>query len=280
MGPDFGDLFSGLIVEHAVTRSVRDSAALLDATAGPQNGDPYWAPPKERPFLQEVGANPGKLRIAFTTSSPDGNPLHPDCKKVVEQTAWLCAELGHEVTEANLPGNDEMLVKMFLTLWSAGCAATIDGVAFATGQRPQAEYFEPLTWALYQQGRSHTAAEYVLALQWLQAASRKIAQLFEVFDVLLTPTTSEPPVQLGWFDNPLTAFERASAFVPFTPLCNMTGQPAMSVPLFQNEAGLPIGSHFIGRFGDEATLFRLAAQLEEAAPWAGRQPLVQDKPHL
>jgi amidase len=149
------------------------------------------------------------------------------------------------------------------------------------GRAPSAENFEPLTWALYSMGSSRTASEYLLAVQTLQLISRGVGGFFESYDVWLTPTLGEPPVALGSFDatpeNPLQGMMRATAFVPFTPLCNITGQPAMSVPLFWNDEGIPVGTHFVARFGDEATLFRLAAQLESARPWADRRPPVVNR---
>lgn len=278
MGPDFGDMFSGLVAEHALTRSVRDSAALLDATSGPDAGDPYCAPQPARPFLQEVGADPGKLKIALTTRSLTGSAIHADCVKAATDTAALAAELGHEITEAAPSIDAEMLVKCFMALWSAGCTWTIDGLAQVMGRAPEADQFEPSTWALYEMGRNQKASDYLLALQWLQKASRDVARFMLDYDVWLTPTLGEPPVPLGSFDStpehPFAGLARATAFVPFTPICNATGQPAMSVPLHWNDEGLPVGSHFIGRFGDEATLFRLAAQLEQARPWAARRPVV------
>lgn len=278
MGPDFGDIFTGLVADHAVTRSVRDSAALLDATSGPDVGDPYWAPPPLRPFLQEVGADPGKLRIAFTTTAATGVKVHGDCVSAVREAAALCASLGHEVVEASPAVNRELVTRSFMVLWSSGCAWTIDGIGLATGRTLTREQFEPLTWGLYEMGRQQTASAYLLSLAFLQRVARDIARFFLVYDVCLTPTLSEPPVPLGTFDSPpedpLQGLRRAEAFVPFTPICNATGQPAMSVPLYWNAAGLPVGVHFIGRFGDEATLFRLAAQLESARPWAGRRPPV------
>ncbi len=279
LGPDFGDLFSGLVIDHAVTRSVRDSAALLDATAGPDIGDPYWAPPAARPFLQEVGADPGRLRIAFATKALiSGIKIHPDCVSAVKQTASLCADLGHEVVEAVPEINGELVTRNFMTLWAAGCAWTIDGFGFITGQAPTQEKFEPLTWALYEMGRQQSASSYLLSVAFLQRIAREIARFLNKYDVWLTPTLGEPPVPLGTFDstpeNPLEGLRRAITFVPFTPICNATGQPAMSVPLCWNRQGLPIGVHFAGRFGDEATLFRLAAQLESARPWADRRPPV------
>jgi amidase len=272
LGPDFGDILSGTIVEHAVTRSVRDSAALLDATAGPDVGDPYWAPPLTRPFLQEVGQDPGKLHIAYSTKPINDAPLHTDCIRAIENTAKLCADLGHEVEESAPAIFVEPLANAFLVLYSAGCALS---VKLLGGSR---ELVEPLTWALHEMGNRHSSTDYLLALQTLQAMSRQVARFFLNYDILLTPTLSEPPVPLGTFDsppdNPLAGLYRAMEFVGITPLCNITGQPAMSVPLFRNDDNLPLGSHFIGRFGEEATLFRLAAQLEAAHPWAERRPPV------
>lgn len=276
LGPDFGDIFSGFVIDHALTVSVRDSAALLDAISGPAEGDPYWAPPPSRPFLQEVGADPGKLRIGFTTKHPAGGRVHDDCIKAVKEAVDLCVNLGHEVVEAFPEINGEMVRQAFMTIWSAGCAWVIDGLALATGKLPKAEEFEPLTWALYEMGRRQSASVYLLSLTFLQRVAREIARFLQRVDVWLTPTLAEPPVPLGTFDppaeNPLQALRRAEDFVPFTPICNATGQPAMSVPLYWNSEGLPIGVQFIGRFGDEATLFRLAGQLESARPWMGRIP--------
>lgn len=276
LGPDLGDMISGLVVEHAVSRSVRDSAALLDATSGPDIGDPYWAPPSARPFREEVVSPPGKLRIAFSTQGATQAQVHADCIRAVQDVAKLCASLGHEVAEATPVLNGEWIAQAFLVLYAAGCAWSIDAVTFLTGQVPNAEFFEPFTWAFYQQGRQHNASSYLLSLSMLQMISREVARFFLTYDVWLTPTVSEPPVPLGTFrylpENPLSILIRAATFAPFTPICNITGQPAMSLPLFWNEAGLPIGVHFIGRFGDEATLFRLAGQLEAARPWAARRP--------
>jgi amidase len=278
LGPDFGDIFSGLVVEHALTRSVRDSAALLDATSGPGTGDPYYAPPPERPFQQEVGKEPGRLRIAFFTETVDGFPVHQDCIDAVHNVAKLCAELGHEVVEFRPKLSGEMITESFIKIWAAGCTWTIDAAALLSGRTPTPEDFEILTWALYEMGKQYNASAYLTAVAALQLVSREIAGYFNEYDVWLTPTLGEPPVPLGTFDsppdNPLQGLFRSAAYVPFTPLCNFTGQPAMSVPLYWNSQGLPVGTHFIGRYGDEATLFRLAAQLEAARPWANRRPPV------
>ncbi|MGA9254962.1 MAG: amidase [Candidatus Sulfotelmatobacter sp.] len=276
LGPDFGDIMNGLVAEHAVTRSVRDSAGLLDATAGPDTGDPYCAPPPARPFLQEVGADPGKLRIAFTTTAPSGVPIHADCVCAVHEAANLCSDLGHSVNEAAPTVDAERLVNSFTAIWSVGCAEIIEGAAFLTGRKPAPDQFEELTWVLAQQGHAISGPAYLLAVNALQGIARQVARFFANYDIWLTPTLAEPPLPLGSFDarpgNPLYGLQRAVAFVPFTPVCNATGQPAMSVPLFWNAEGLPVGTHFVGRFGEEATLFRLAAQLETARPWAARCP--------
>ncbi|MDM8001222.1 MAG: amidase [Dehalococcoidia bacterium] len=277
-GPDYAELWGGLAVQHALTRSVRDSAALLDATAGPDIGDPYWAPPPARPFIKEVGADPGRLRIAFTTATPTGRPVHADCVMAVKEAAALCADLGHEVTEASFAVDAERITRAFVIAVSSSVAATVDGYARLTGRKPAPEYFEPVTWAMYEMGHQHSAPEYYLAVEELRRIARDIGRFFLNHDIWLTPTITEPPVPLGSFDstpeNPLEGLFRMSSIMPFTPVCNFTGQPGMSVPLFWNADGLPIGTHFVARFGDEATLFRLAAQLEAARPWARRRPPV------
>jgi amidase len=279
LGPLFGDQLSGLVNDHAITRSVRDSAALLDATAGPDLGDPYWAPPPERPFLDEVGADPGRLRIAFTQRKLyGGGELHADCIDAVRDAVKLCEELGHEVVEASPPLNGEQIIDSFTAMWEGGAAQTVEAAAPLLGKLPTPDEVETLTWALYEAGQKVTAAQYLNAVATMQQMSRAIAHWMQSYDIWLTPTLSEPPVPLGTFeptpDNPRAGFDRAADFVPFTPLQNATGQPAMSVPLYWNGDGLPVGVHFVGRFGDEATLFRLAAQLEEARPWAHKRPPV------
>jgi amidase len=278
LGPDLGDIMGGLVVEHAVTRSVRDSAILLDATSGADVGDPYWAPPAIRPFREEVGTDPGRLRVAFTRKAATGVALHADCIAAVEDAARLCAGLGHEVVEATPPIDGDLLTHTFTAVWAAGCTAGIDSLASLIGRHPVPDQFEALTWALYEMGRKVTGSDYLRAWAALHQVSRAIGRFMVDHDVWLTPTLAEPPVPLGSFDsppdNPLHGLLRAAAFAPFTLIANITGQPAMSVPLYWNAQGLPVGTHFSGRFGDEATLFRLAAQLEAARPWAARRPPV------
>ena len=272
LGPDFGEGWGGLVAEHALTRSVRDSAALLDASAGPDIGDPYWAPPPARPFLEEVGKDPGRLRIAYVTM-PDIT-VHEDCLEAVQTAISLCRGLGHEVDETTLKFDvvTEIFAQSVIIVTAAGTASTLKFL------NANAEQVEPLTWALAEKAKQFDAADYVLAEQLLQQSSRVIARYFVDYDVLIAPMLSEPPPLLGTFDpapdNPLQGFDRAGQFVHLNPIANITGNPAMSVPLFWNKDDLPIGVLFMGRFGDEATLFRLASQLEAERPWAHRRPPV------
>ena len=279
LGPAQGDALGGLVCEHALTRSVRDSAALLDASAGPDLGDPYWAPPSARPYAEEVGADPGRLRVALTTTAVTGVPVHEDCAEAAREAARLCEELGHDVVEYTPTELDgDQITSAFMVLYAAGNAAVIQSWAMRLGRTPRPEDFEPLTWALSEMGLGRSASDYLLALGYLQQVGRQVARAFTEFDVWLSPTLAEPPLPLGTLDappdQPLFPLIRSGAYVPFTPIANITGQPAMSVPLHWNAGGLPIGAQFIGRFGDEATLFRLAAQLEAARPWAQRRPPV------
>ena len=275
LGPEYGDVAGGGAAEHALTRSVRDSAALLDATSGPDVGDPYWAPPPARPFLDEVGADPGRLRIGYTTGTPEGDLGHPDCVAAADHAARLCASLGHEVTEAGWPGFTPEVgaaIGTMITPPRRGSCAT--GSAASAASRASDE-IEPLNRALWQAGEKVTAAEWLLAMEDVQRFSRRVARFFTGFDVFLTPTMSTPPLPIGTMvstpDDPWRSLEISSQTVRYAGVvANLTGSPAMSVPLWWNDDGLPIGVHFLGRFGDEATLIRLAAQLEAAWPWAGR----------
>jgi amidase len=278
LGPDLGDALGGLVAEHALTRSVRDSAALLDATGGPDVGDPYWAPPPAGPFRDEVGRDPGQLRIALVTQAATGVPVNSDCVAAGKDAASLCSSLSHIVEEASPAFDGQHFSQAFVSVFAAGVAASIEGAASAIGRRPTPEYFEPLTWAVYEMGKEVSGSVYILAQTLLQRMAREVARFMLKYDAILTPTLAEPPVPLGTFDsppeNPLAGLLRATQFVAFTPLANATGQPAMSVPLYWNAENLPIGVQFVGRFGDEATLFRLAAQLEQARPWDHRRPPV------
>jgi len=279
LGPHYGDLMSGLVAEHALTRSVRDSAALLDAVSGPELGDPYWAPPPARPFAAEIGAPPGKLRIAYSTRTITGAEISPQCVAAVEDAARLCAHLGHEVVEAMPKIDAERFFLAFTSVLSAGFTWAIDDWTRRLGRTPTEDLFEPFVWAFTGRGRQFTAPQYLLAVQDLQRISRTVAHFFAVHDVWLTPMLGEPPVPLGTFayqagTDPFELRRKMARFTPFSYFANATGQPAMAVPTYWTPEGLPVGNQYIGRFGDEATLFRLASQIEAERPWARRHPPV------
>lgn len=272
--PDFGEIIDGLGNDLVVSRSVRDTAAVLDAVSGNVQGDPYWAPPAPASYLEAIKRKPKRLRIAFSTHKLDGRPLHPDCVTAVKKTAKLCASLGHELVEAEPALDQAMLIPAFMAIWAGNLASGIDYVARLTGQLPKPELFEGLTWGLYEAGKRITASEYLMAKGAIQAAARQAAAFHEDYDLWLSATLGTPPVELGLFDmdetDPQKSFAPLIDYVPFTAMQNATGQPAINLPLHWNKAGLPIGLHFTGRFGDELTLLKLAAELEKAQPWAQR----------
>lgn len=280
LGPDLGERSGGLVNEHVMTKSVRDSAAALDATDGPDLGSPYWAPPKARPYIEEAAADPGKLRIAFTCNPLVEQPVHEENRAAMHETAELLAELGHEVEERDFDfGMDHMqLNRQSFTVFSSGCAETLDGAAKALGRDLTEDDMEPLSWGVYQMVKRRTISDYLRAWRTLFRAARKLDEDMQTYDVWMTPTLNEPPVPLGTLspqpDNPMAGLFRSGQFCPLTAIANWSGHPAMSVPLMQHPNGLPLGMQFYGRFGDEATLFRLAAQLEEVRPWADRRPAV------
>ena len=279
LAPSYGDLMGGLVAEHVVTRSVRDSAAILDLTAGPVPGDPYWAPPLRGPSFSAAAANPpSPLRVAVLSASPVGSEVHADCVAAVQATAARCESLGHRVEESTLSVDGDAFVANFVNQWACANAWALADWEKRLGRKATEADLEPLSWALVELGRSVDGGQYLVSVQELQLISRQIADYFEGIDVLLTPTLAEPPAPLGTFDSPpgepLAGLFRAATYTPFTPPFNVTGQPGISVPLHWNEDGLPIGVQFVGRFGDEETLLALAGQLEQAAPWAERRPPV------
>ncbi|MEN8181128.1 MAG: amidase [Myxococcota bacterium] len=275
-GPDLGEGWSGMSAQHAVSRSVRDSAALLDATAGPDLGAPYWAAPPERPYLEEVGAPPGRLRIALQTRSFNGAPVHADCLAAAREAAELCSLLGHQVEEATLEVDAEAVRQAAGAIIAANLRATLLDRVRALGRELQAGDVEPFTFAMATGAASTEAAEYARAVRIVHAAGRQVARFLEGWDAILSPTLATPPPRLGVLSlsNPDAQefLNGLAGMTGFTQLMNVAGNPAMSVPLYWNAEGIPIGVQLAGRYGDEATLFRLAAQLEEARPWAQRRP--------
>jgi amidase len=276
MGPDAGEGWSGMSCIHAVSRTVRDNAALLDATHGPDRGAPYVAPAPERPFLAEVGAAPGRLRIALQTEAFNGTETHPDCVAAAEDAARLCEALGHTVVEARFRTDVERFRQATGTIIAANLRLSLQERAAALGREVSAEDVEPITWLMASGAAASDAAAYAGAQRAIHRIGRELAAFFEDVDLLLTPTLGAPPRPIGVLSlsNPNVPEALAALFqaVGFSQVANAAGTPAMSVPLSWNGEGLPIGVQFMAPYGDEATLFRLAAQLEEARPWARRRP--------
>jgi amidase len=279
LGPALGEINGGLVCEHVVARSVRDSAALLDVLAGPMPGDPYAAPTPAGPYKDEVGAPAGQLRIAmswkFITPMGQVADAHADCIDAVKQTAALLELLGHRVEEDRIQAlEDPQYVPKFMAVWAAGVACDLDVWSLILGKPIKADQVEPLTWALAEMGRAVNAPTYMAAWLWLENNARKVARFFQKYDLLLTPTVAEPPPPLGTFDDkpgdPMGALGpifRAATFAPFTPPFNVTGQPAISLPLHRNPTGLPIGVQLVAGYGREDLLLRVASALEAARPF-------------
>jgi amidase/6-aminohexanoate-cyclic-dimer hydrolase len=276
MGPDAGEGWSGASVGHAVTRTVRDSAALLDATAGPDLGDPYWAPPPAGPYLAEVGRAPGRLRIALATRPWNGKPVHPECAAAAVAAARLCEGLGHHVEEASPAIDAGLLGAATRTIVGANVRFQLEARAAALGRELREDDVERETWRRALDGDTMRAADYARSIAVMHRTGRAVARFFATHDVLLSPTMCQPPYPLGVLDGSSTdeaAFlDALLSSIGFTSLFNASGNPAVSLPLHWSAAGLPIGVQFAARFGDEATLFRLAAQIEQAAPWSHRRP--------
>jgi amidase len=282
LAPDFGDIMCGLVAELAVTRSVRDAAAILDAVHGPEPGDPYAVPLPLRPYMQEVGADAGRLHVGVMTTPAGGqSETHPECITAADRAAAILAELGHDV-ESSHPSelDDAEQIANFLVRWTAGIDWNLKYWGGVLGRELGPDDVEPCTWALAEQGRSHSAGDLLRALEHAQASARRTAAWWgqDGFDLLLTPTCAEPAPRLGEFDappeNPLAPIMRAIPFAAFTAGFNTTGQPAISLPLHQTADGLPVGVQLVAAHGREDLLLRVAALLEDACPWADRTPPV------
>jgi len=296
-GPDQGQLWLGAEQNHVITRSVRDSAALLDATQGPELGAPYEIRPPERPYIEELEKNPGRLKIAFNTQSPLGTAVHPECIRAVEETAHLLTELGHHLEEARPEIDGQGLAKSYLALYFGFVAAHIEELESVLKRKVKPGDVETATWTLGLLGRTFSAGYLYQALHRWDQAARQMGLFFQKYDLYLTPTTAYPPAKIGELQpkasevfvmKAVNTFklgrllkglglvdqiaEKSLERTPFTQLANLSGLPAMSVPIYWTSEGLPCGAQFIGPFGDEATLFRLAAQLEKARPWFNKRP--------
>lgn len=297
LGPVNCEGWQGAVVEHVLTRSVRDSAAVLDWTNGMDSGSRCVTPRPARPYMKEITTKPGRLKIGFSVESPLGREVHPECVNAVKQAAALLKSLGHHVEEAKPDIDGLTMARSYFAMYYGETAADIAASAEVLKRKPAKGDFEETTWLLGLLGRVVSAEEFVLAIREWSNAARAMARFHERFDLYLTPTTASPPVKIGELKTRgvdligmkvINALNLAKILkksgmaeeialkslekTPFTQLANFTGQPAMSVPLYWTQDGLPLGVQFIAPFGDEATLFRLAAQLEKAQPWFGLRP--------
>jgi len=278
LGPTQFEGWNGFSCHHVVTVSVRDSAALLDATAGAELGSPFFSPSPSRPFLSETRLAPGQLRMALVTETPGGTPLDPACRSAAVETAKLCECRGHRVEEQKLPVDNALMREAFLNVINVSIARTLEDAAKTLGRAVAEKDVEPVTWAMSQQGRRVDVIAYSRAIATTHQIGLAMARFQQSYDLILSPTLAKPPVPLGVLrlspENMQVFTKEITEFGPYTALYNVTGQPSMSVPLAWTPDGLPVGVMFSARFGDEATLFRLAAQLERAKPWAARRPAI------
>jgi amidase len=276
MGPDIAEGIAGMATPHALSRSVRDNATLLDVSHGPDVGDPYAAPPPARPFREELGRPLGPLKIGLMTRSPLGTPVDPQCAATARAAAGLCASLGHHVKEAELEFDAAGLKHAWRVIAGVGLAQQVDLQAKRRGLADWRAYVQPVNAEWAEEGWRWSGADYMRAVTQLHRTARALGRFFQQFDMFLSPTVAElPPVlgQMAGTNMSLDQFyDQFWQHAPFTCAFNAAGCPAMSVPLGQSKEGLPIGAHFGARFGDDGLLFALAGQLEQAKPWFSRRP--------
>ncbi|WP_321393660.1 amidase [Emcibacter sp.] len=278
IGPDAGDGLNGLGIELAVTRTVRDCAAILDSVEGPASGDPYVIPRPEKPYLDLVGRHPEKLRVAYSTVPHSGANVDPEVSSSLKKTAVTLASLGHNVEEASPPLDHNAYLDATMKIWCANIANWIDQLAMVTGRNVSLDTLEAATLACYEKGKGLTATDLLGAFDVMNVVTRTIAPFFEEYDIMLTPTVALVPQPIGTFNANKPGWtaegwvDKIFGFAAFTSLYNMTGQPAISLPLHWSSNGLPIGHHFIAPYGREDLLLQLAGQLEEETPWAARYP--------
>jgi amidase len=275
-GPDRGEGWAGMSTEHAITRSVRDSAALLDITEGPDAGAPYFAPQPTRPYLMEVGSTPGALRVALVVGTPEGHAVHPECERAARDAAKLMTELGHHVEETQLGGLPAEFGPAFRVIIGGNIRAAIELYSQKIGRKPTPEEFEKITWMFFESGAKVSASDYALAVIAVHRTGRQVARWFDNYDLILSPTLAELPAKIGLLDmntdDPETYRQHVSRYTAFTAPYNASGNPAVTVPLYWTANGIPVGVQLGGRYGDEATLLRVSAQLEQARPWFNRRP--------
>ena len=271
-GPEIGEGWAGATTDGVVSRSVRDTAAMLDVMSGRRTGDPYVAAPPTRPFADEVGVDPGRLRIGLAPSHA-GVHTDPECVAAVEAAGLLLAQLGHHVEVAQPDAFfDEEFSRHFVTIVAVATAVDFVNMGDAIGRPIGEDDVEASNWSMGSIGRSVSAADYIASVNWVHAWSRRLHAWWDDFDVLVSPVIAVPPPPLGWLSDPEHGTERLTSILQFTAQFNVSGQPAVSLPLHWSDTGLPVGVQFVGPIDDEALLIRLAAQLETAAPWANQLP--------
>jgi amidase len=278
--PELGD--SSLGIDGVLTRTVADTAAILDVLAGYEPGDATWAPPPAEPFAASAVAEPGKLRIAMTTLPPVPDALvDPLAARAVADAAELLRSLGHEVEEVDPPWRDDSVRELFGVVFSSHIALSIAYSGRVAGREPTADDMEGMSWAIYSMVQKLGAIDYMAAEVALQAFARRLVSFLAPYDALLTPALAERPLPLGTLDpdasHPMATFTRSGLFTPFTPVFNASGQPGISLPLYEGEDGLPLAVQIVGRPAGEAQLLALSAQLEGAQPWAGRRPELESR---
>jgi amidase len=278
LGPDLTEFVGGIAIEGCVSRTVADTALYLDIISGYEVGDPYWAPPPAAPFSEAVDREPGKLRIAFVDSAPLGIPVHEHCAAAARDAASLLESLGHDVEEVAPDWNDDGYIENFITIWTAGTGAEIYTYGRLYGTEPlDVSRMERLTQEMIEIASGLSAVDYLRSLEYLQRLARRVVGFWDDYDVLVTPTLAQPPIPIGALrpsegEPAMKMLENAAGFVPLTPVWNVTGQPAISLPLSTSPDGLPIGVQLVGAPIAEELLLSLSAQLEAAAPWKDRRP--------
>ena len=283
-GPDAGEVNSGLTAAHVLTRSVRDSAAALDATAGPDLGCRYAAAPPPRPFAESVDAEPGRLRLAISTTNVFGGPVDSDIRQLTAETGKLCESLGHVVEEAEPPFDGDELIDLLHVIWSANIHHLINHLERATGRRASAANLEATSLLLHEAGALMSADRLLSTFDGVNRVTRRVAGFFGDYDALITPSFSSAAPYLGelqatGLSDAREHVRESMARAPFTAQYNLTGLPAMSVPLHLTAGGLPVGTHFAAAYGREEMLFALAGQLERASPWRERIPPIHVGTH-
>jgi amidase len=277
-GPDAGEIWSGLVGEHVVTRSVRDCAAMLDCTSGPDLGAPYCAPPPQRPYLEEAARDPRGLRIAFLDEAPTGDPVHPEYKRAVRETAKMLEELGHHVEWAAPRYDIAAYAQAFLVVMTTNCAVYMEDIGRSLNRMPGPENLEPINLWVLKDGRKHSGLDLLRAQQTIHSIRRQFAAFFESHSVLVTPALAMPPPPLGGkfasTTDPDELWTNMRSFAPFCHIYNGTGNPALTIPAIIGSDGLPTGIQLVAKYGDEGVLFQLAGQLERARPWKDRRPAI------